>query len=77
MNRQVLTVADKERLRSLGGNGDRIGPTACGTWTGSLENRQGAGAEVLGGAVGAATPRQFARPGCVVALRPHRIRPNR
>jgi catalase len=48
---QVLTDDDMSRLQKLGQNGDRIDPTAWGTWTGSVPNRQATAEEVLGGNV--------------------------
>jgi catalase len=46
---QALTAEDRQRLRNLGNNGDRIDPAGWGQWTGSVENRQATADEVLGG----------------------------
>jgi catalase len=48
---QVLTDEDTARRQTLGQNGDRIDPTAWGTWTGSVPNRQATAEEVLGGSI--------------------------
>lgn len=45
---QVLTEEDSRRREKLGNNGDAIDPASWGQWTGSVENRQVAAAEVLG-----------------------------
>ena len=68
---QLLTEEDKVRLASLGANGDRIVPTAWGTWTSSVPNRQATAEEVLGGmrdgVKGGATPALDGRSGTPVA----------
>ncbi len=44
---QNLTEEEQQRLANLGKNGDVIDPDAWGQWTGSVDNRQAAGEDVL------------------------------
>lgn len=46
---QVLTEEDRQRIRNLGSNGDKIDPSAWWKHTGSVENRQATAEQVLGG----------------------------
>ncbi|HJR60653.1 MAG TPA: catalase [Vicinamibacterales bacterium] len=46
---QVLTNEDRMRLKNLGNNGDRIDPTAWGTWTSSVHNHRTRAEDVLNG----------------------------
>ena len=47
--KQVLTDEDQKRLDNLGNNGDALGEHDWGQWTSSVENRQVAAEEILGG----------------------------
>jgi len=49
---QVLTDDEKKRLKNLGHNGDKIDPTAWGTWTSSVHNHQAKAEDVLNGMKG-------------------------
>jgi catalase len=49
---QELTDEDKQRLKNLGGNGDKIDPKAWGTWTASVPNYRARAEEVLNGMKG-------------------------
>jgi catalase len=49
---QLLTEEDKQRLKSLGNNGDKIDPTVWGQWTSSVPNYQAKAEEVLKGMKG-------------------------
>jgi catalase len=53
---QVLTDEDQRRLQNLGANGDKIDPSGWWKHTGSVDNRQATGEEVLGGMMGTTKP---------------------
>jgi catalase len=50
---QLLTEEDKQRLRNLGNNGDKIDPGVWGQWTSSVTNHQATAEEVLSGNINA------------------------
>ncbi|MGJ9371711.1 catalase [Nesterenkonia sp. CF4.4] len=49
---QNFTEEETQRLANLGNNGDTIDPEQWGRWTGSVENRQASGEDVLAGTLG-------------------------